>query len=74
MSPASWDTDPVSFRLPTTQVNSTHMNRIFCALLKMMKDHIGLENAPWLCRVNCEGGGVGSGRALQSSRSKSSSS
>ncbi|KAI6237110.1 hypothetical protein M3Y95_00230500 [Aphelenchoides besseyi] len=38
--------------LPTTQVNSEHMNRVFCALLKMIRDHIGLENAQWLCRVN----------------------
>ncbi|KAI6242082.1 Ryanodine receptor 1 [Aphelenchoides fujianensis] len=38
--------------LPTTQVNSEHMNRVFCALLKMIRDHIGIENAQWLCRVN----------------------
>lgn len=28
------------------------MNRIFCSLLRMMRDHLGLDNAPWLCRVN----------------------
>ncbi|CAD5230370.1 unnamed protein product [Bursaphelenchus xylophilus] len=38
--------------LTTTMVNSEHMNRIFCALLKVMREHIGVENAPWLCRVN----------------------
>ncbi|KHN75295.1 Ryanodine receptor 44F [Toxocara canis] len=37
---------------PTTDVTSEHMNRIFCALLRMMRDHVGIENAPWLCRVN----------------------
>jgi hypothetical protein len=40
--------------LPTTQVASDHMNRVFCALLKMIHDHIGIENAQWLCRVNCK--------------------
>uniref|UniRef100_A0A915B3X3 Ryanodine receptor n=2 Tax=Parascaris TaxID=6254 RepID=A0A915B3X3_PARUN len=37
---------------PTTDVRSEHMNRIFCALLRMMRDHLGMDNAPWLCRVN----------------------
>ncbi|KAE9549703.1 hypothetical protein FO519_007091 [Halicephalobus sp. NKZ332] len=37
--------------LPTTFVNSEHMNRIFCTLLKMIREHVGVENAPWLCRV-----------------------
>uniref|UniRef100_A0A9J2Q184 Uncharacterized protein n=1 Tax=Ascaris lumbricoides TaxID=6252 RepID=A0A9J2Q184_ASCLU len=37
---------------PTTAVRSEHMNRIFCSLLRMMRDHLGLDNAPWLCRVN----------------------
>lgn len=44
---------PNATQLPVTQVNSTHMNRIFCALLTMIRDHIGLENAPWLLRVTC---------------------
>uniref|UniRef100_A0AC34QR18 Ryanodine receptor n=1 Tax=Panagrolaimus sp. JU765 TaxID=591449 RepID=A0AC34QR18_9BILA len=36
---------------PTTFVSSEHMNRIFCTLLRMIRDHVGVENAPWLCRV-----------------------
>uniref|UniRef100_A0A0N5AR96 Ryanodine receptor n=1 Tax=Syphacia muris TaxID=451379 RepID=A0A0N5AR96_9BILA len=35
-----------------TTVNSEHMNRIFCALLRLMHYHIGIESATWLCRVN----------------------
>ena len=41
-------------QIPVTNVNSEHMNRIFCALLKMIHDHIGNENAQWLCRVSCK--------------------
>lgn len=37
--------------LPITRANSEYMNRIFCSLLAMIKDHIGCENAQWLCRV-----------------------
>lgn len=35
-----------------TSVTADHINRVFCALLKTMRNHIGVENAPWLCRVN----------------------
>lgn len=28
------------------------MNRIFCVILKMLRDHVGLENAAWLTRVS----------------------
>lgn len=28
------------------------MNRIFCSLLQLMRYHIGVESATWLCRVN----------------------
>ncbi|CAI5451931.1 unnamed protein product [Caenorhabditis angaria] len=38
--------------LQTTSVGCDHINRIFCALLKMIRNHVGIENAPWLCRVN----------------------
>ncbi|KAK0411652.1 hypothetical protein QR680_005766 [Steinernema hermaphroditum] len=37
---------------PTTSVGSDHMNRIFCSLLHMIRDHVGIENAAWLCRVS----------------------
>uniref|UniRef100_A0A0N4ZPH7 Ryanodine receptor 44F n=1 Tax=Parastrongyloides trichosuri TaxID=131310 RepID=A0A0N4ZPH7_PARTI len=37
--------------LPITRANSEYMNRIFCALLAMIRDHIGCENGQWLCRV-----------------------
>uniref|UniRef100_A0A1I7Z2U2 B30.2/SPRY domain-containing protein n=1 Tax=Steinernema glaseri TaxID=37863 RepID=A0A1I7Z2U2_9BILA len=37
---------------PTTCVGSEHMNRIFCSLLHMIRDHVGIENASWLCRVS----------------------
>ncbi|EGT37287.1 hypothetical protein CAEBREN_31615 [Caenorhabditis brenneri] len=37
----------------TTSVSCDHINRIFNALLKMIRNHVGIENAPWLCRVNC---------------------
>ncbi|CAB3399073.1 unnamed protein product [Caenorhabditis bovis] len=36
----------------TTNVGSDHINRIFCSLLRMIRNHVGIENAPWLCRVN----------------------
>lgn len=39
--------------VPITQVTSTHINRFFCAMLKMIRDHVGMENAPWLCRIHC---------------------
>ncbi|CAI4225083.1 unnamed protein product [Auanema sp. JU1783] len=35
----------------TTSVTNDYINRIFCALLKMIRIHVGAENAPWLCRV-----------------------
>ncbi|KAL3078921.1 hypothetical protein niasHS_014703 [Heterodera schachtii] len=35
-----------------TQVTAEHINRLFCSLLTMMKDHVGRENAPWLCRAH----------------------
>ncbi|CAJ0581879.1 unnamed protein product, partial [Mesorhabditis spiculigera] len=38
--------------LPITSVNSEHINRVFTTLLRMMKMHVGVENAPWLLRVN----------------------
>ncbi|KAK6023897.1 hypothetical protein OSTOST_10304 [Ostertagia ostertagi] len=38
--------------LPMTSVSAEHINRIFCALLRMLRNHIGVENAPWLCRTN----------------------
>lgn len=41
------------FRILITQVNSQHINRIFTALLKLIKNHANVENALWLCRVNC---------------------
>ncbi|KAK6051209.1 hypothetical protein COOONC_11285 [Cooperia oncophora] len=39
--------------LPMTSVGAEHINRVFCALLRMLRNHIGVENAPWLCRTNC---------------------
>uniref|UniRef100_A0A915M947 Uncharacterized protein n=1 Tax=Meloidogyne javanica TaxID=6303 RepID=A0A915M947_MELJA len=38
--------------LPITQVSSEHINRFFCSLLRLMRDHIGREIAPWLCRAH----------------------
>ncbi|ULT90419.1 hypothetical protein L3Y34_008632 [Caenorhabditis briggsae] len=38
--------------IQTTSVSCDHINRIFNALLKMIRNHVGIENAPWLCRVN----------------------
>ena len=38
--------------VPTTQVISSHINRFFCALLKLMRDHVNSQNAPWLCRIH----------------------
>ena len=38
--------------LPVTQVTSQHINRVFCALLRMIRDHVGKDPASWLCRVN----------------------
>uniref|UniRef100_A0A914H250 Ryanodine receptor n=1 Tax=Globodera rostochiensis TaxID=31243 RepID=A0A914H250_GLORO len=38
--------------LQITQVTAEHINRVFCSLLTMMKDHVGRENAPWLCRAH----------------------
>lgn len=35
-----------------TEVCSELINRLFCALLRMMRDHVGKENAPWLCRAH----------------------
>ncbi|WKY11480.1 hypothetical protein Q1695_003218 [Nippostrongylus brasiliensis] len=35
-----------------TAVAADHINRIFCALLRMVRNHVGVENAPWLCRTN----------------------
>ncbi|KAK6754198.1 hypothetical protein RB195_013289 [Necator americanus] len=37
--------------LPMTSVSADHINRIFCSLLRMVRNHIGVENAPWLCRT-----------------------
>ncbi|XGW02944.1 hypothetical protein V3C99_014731 [Haemonchus contortus] len=37
--------------LPMTSVSADHINRIFCALLRMIRNHVGVENAPWLCRT-----------------------
>lgn len=34
------------------KVTAEHINRLFCALLRMMRDHVGKENAPWLCRAH----------------------
>ncbi|CAD6199567.1 unnamed protein product [Caenorhabditis auriculariae] len=38
--------------IQTTNVSCDHLNRIFCALLRMIRNHVGVDNAPWLCRVN----------------------
>ncbi|CAG9530378.1 unnamed protein product [Cercopithifilaria johnstoni] len=38
--------------VPITNVNSEYINRIFRALLQMIHNHIGVENASWLCRIN----------------------
>lgn len=38
--------------LPITRVSSEHINRFFCSLLRLMRDHIGREVAPWLCRAH----------------------
>uniref|UniRef100_A0A915MZX6 Uncharacterized protein n=1 Tax=Meloidogyne javanica TaxID=6303 RepID=A0A915MZX6_MELJA len=38
--------------LPITQVSSEHINRFFCSLLLLMRDHIGREIAPWLRRAH----------------------
>ncbi|VDM52160.1 unnamed protein product [Angiostrongylus costaricensis] len=37
--------------LQMTAVSAEHINRIFCALLRMLRNHIGVESAPWLCRT-----------------------
>uniref|UniRef100_A0A1I7XL42 RyR domain-containing protein n=1 Tax=Heterorhabditis bacteriophora TaxID=37862 RepID=A0A1I7XL42_HETBA len=37
-----------------TTVSAEHINRVFCALLRMIRNHVGVENAPWLCRVTCK--------------------
>ncbi|CAJ0957143.1 unnamed protein product, partial [Mesorhabditis belari] len=42
----------LSSGLPITKVSSDHINRVFTTLLRMMKMHVGVENAPWLLRVN----------------------
>ena len=34
-----------------TNVVSEHMNRTFAAILKLNRDNIGFQEAPWLCRV-----------------------
>ncbi|KAL4003146.1 RIH domain family protein [Acanthocheilonema viteae] len=38
--------------VPITDVSNEHINRIFRALLQMIHNHIGVENASWLCRIN----------------------
>ncbi|KAK6101668.1 RIH domain family protein [Brugia pahangi] len=38
--------------VPVTDVGNEHINRIFRALLQMIHNHIGVENASWLCRIN----------------------
>ncbi|KAM3723537.1 Ryanodine receptor [Dirofilaria immitis] len=38
--------------MPVTDVNSEYINRIFRTLLQMIRNHIGVENASWLCRIN----------------------
>uniref|UniRef100_A0A8R1HP75 Ryanodine receptor n=2 Tax=Caenorhabditis japonica TaxID=281687 RepID=A0A8R1HP75_CAEJA len=38
--------------IQTTSVGCDHINRIFNSLLRMIRNHVGIENAPWLCRVN----------------------
>ncbi|VDK67237.1 unnamed protein product [Onchocerca ochengi] len=38
--------------VPITDVNNEYINRIFRALLQMIRNHIGVENASWLCRIN----------------------
>lgn len=39
-------------RIPVTDVSSEHINRVFCALMQVLHNHIGVENASWLCRIN----------------------
>lgn len=34
-----------------TGVCSEHSNKVFFALLRLIRDHIGLDHAKWLCRV-----------------------
>ncbi|EJD76290.1 ryanodine Receptor TM 4-6 family protein [Loa loa] len=38
--------------VPVTDVGSEYINRIFRVLLQMIHNHIGVENASWLCRIN----------------------
>ncbi|GMS80970.1 hypothetical protein PENTCL1PPCAC_3145, partial [Pristionchus entomophagus] len=38
--------------LPITNVSYETINRVFSVLLTMIKMHVGVEDAPWLCRVS----------------------
>ncbi|GMR59737.1 hypothetical protein PMAYCL1PPCAC_29932, partial [Pristionchus mayeri] len=37
---------------PITNVSYETINRVFSVLLTMIKMHVGVEDAPWLCRVS----------------------
>lgn len=41
------------YRKQVTKADSEYINRTFGALLKFVRDHIGLAEAQWLCRVAC---------------------
>ncbi len=43
-------------RRQVTNVVSEHVNRTFAALLRLLRDNVGYENAPWLCLIACETG------------------
>ena len=42
------------FSKQVTKVVSDNMNRIFTALLKLIRDNIAFEQAPWMSKVACK--------------------